>query len=265
MAEKSVATIEQKIVMFYDDELIAIRADDGQIYVSFRHLCDSLGVSRQSQMVKVRDHDVLHEGYKGGTIITPPSKSGRGGGRQQASLLRVDLIPMWLTTISASRVKEEVREKIKRYQREAAKVLWEAFQDGRLTIDPSFEALLQTDSPAVQAYKTFQALTKLARHQIFMEARLDDHEQRLEQIESALGDTDRQVTPEQAMQISQGVKAVARELGKRTKRNEYGGVYGELYRRYGINSYKTLPVSKFDDALSWLNDWLQSIIDDTAF
>ncbi len=65
---------------------------------------------------------------------------------------------------------------------EAAKVLWEAVQEGRLTVDPTFEELLKTDSPAVQAYKTFQALTKLARNQILMEARLDEHEQRLEAV-----------------------------------------------------------------------------------
>ncbi|MCP5094319.1 MAG: hypothetical protein GY943_02070 [Chloroflexi bacterium] len=52
-------------------------------------------------------------------------------------------------------------------------------------------------------------------------------------IEGQLGDTAHHITPEQAMQISQAVKAVAHELGKRSKRNEYGGVYGELYRRYG--------------------------------
>lgn len=67
------------------------------------------------------------------------------------------------------------------------------------------------------------------------------------------------------MQISQAVKAVAHELGKRTKRNEYGGVYGELYRRYNINSYKILPKSKFEDALNWLNEWLQSMISDSPF
>ncbi|NHZ72704.1 MAG: hypothetical protein GWP17_06445 [Aquificales bacterium] len=42
-------------------------------------------------------------------------------------------------------------------------------------------------------------------------------------------------------------------------------VYGELYRRYSINSYKALPKYKFDDALTWLNDWLQSLINDTPF
>jgi len=265
MAENKLVSVEQKTVLFYDDELIAIRADDGHIYVSFRHLCDSLGVSRQSQMVKVREHDVLHEGYKGGTIVTPPSASGRGGGRQQTSLLRVDLVPMWLTTINASRVKKEVRDKIKRYQREAAKVLWEAFQQGRLTSTLSFDELLQKDSPAVNAYKAALAIVDLARNQVLLESRIDEHEDRLEQIEATLGDPGRHVTPEQASQISQAVKAIAMALSKQTRKNEYGGVYGELYRRFGINSYKELPSHRFDEAMKWLNQWLQSIVGDEPF
>lgn len=94
---------------------------------------------------------------------------------------------------------------------------------------------------------------------------LGDHEKRLELVEEQLGDTKQHITPEQAMQISQAVKAVAFELGKRTKRNEYGGVYGELYQRYNINSYKFLPKSRFEDALNWLNEWLQSMISDSPF
>jgi hypothetical protein len=57
---------------------------------------------------------------------------------------------------------------------------------------------------------------------------------RLEQIETKLGDEQRTVTPEQASQISQAVKAVAIALGQQTRKNEFGAVYGELYRQFGI-------------------------------
>jgi hypothetical protein len=56
----------------------------------------------------------------------------------------------------------------------------------------------------------------------------------LEKIESTLGDTGRLVTPDQARQISQAVKAVAIALGKKSGRNKFGGVFGELYRKFGI-------------------------------
>ena len=186
--------IEQREVTFYDDELVAVRGADGHVYVSVRHLCDALGLTRSSQVNRIKRHEVLAEGYKGGFILTPPSASGRGGGRQQAGLLRVDLVPLWLTGVSLKAVKEEIRPKLKRYQLEAAKVLWEAFQDGRLTNDLAFDELLQGASPAAQAYKMAAAIMRMARQQLFLEAQLEsqatqlqDHEQRLEQIETTLG------------------------------------------------------------------------------
>ena len=67
------------------------------------------------------------------------------------------------------------------------------------------------------------------------------------------------------MQISQSVKAVAIELGKQTKRNEFGGVYGELYRKFEITSYKALPSAKFEECLAWLTEWHQTLVGNAPF
>jgi hypothetical protein len=96
-------------------------------------------------------------------------------------------------------------------------------------------------------------------------AQLQSHSKRLELIETTLGDPDRTITPDQATEISQAVKAVAMALGKQSKRNEYGGVYGELYRRYRIPSYRELPAAMFDDAMAWLGEWLQTLTGETPF
>ena len=52
------------------------------------------------------------------------------------------------------------------------------------------------------------------------------------------------------------------KLSETTGRNEYGGVYGELYRRFGITSYKLLPANRFQKAMDWLSAWYQNIADD---
>lgn len=69
--------------------------------------------------------------------MLPSSPDGRGGGMQKAGMLRVDLVPIWLSGVRIQAVKEEIRPKLERFQREAAKVLWEAFQEGHLTADPA--------------------------------------------------------------------------------------------------------------------------------
>ncbi|MEM7114861.1 MAG: phage antirepressor N-terminal domain-containing protein [Chloroflexota bacterium] len=257
--EQELQVLEQKEVQFYDDELVAVRASDGQIYVSVRHMCRALGMKRpQRQTDRMQRNEVLADGLQ-----RVPIMGTRG--RQQAYVFRADLVPLWLTTIDTSRVGEEVKPKIVRYQREAGKVLWEAFQNGRLTTEPAFDDLLQQETEAVQAYKMAMAVVKLARNQILIEARMDRFDERLEQIEAQLGDADRYVTEAQASRLSQAVKAVAMALSKQTRKNEFGGVYGELYRRYDITGYKMLPTRKFDDAMKFLTEWHQSIAGEVPF
>ncbi len=94
---------------------------------------------------------------------------------------------------------------------------------------------------------------------------LGDHERRLEEIESTLTDTVRNVTPEQASQIGQAAKSVAIALGKQTKKNEFGAVYGEMYRKFGITGYKLLPARRFEEAIRFLTEWHQTLVGDVPF
>ncbi|MCP4428047.1 MAG: hypothetical protein GY803_26475 [Chloroflexi bacterium] len=256
--------IEQKTVDFYGDELTAVRADDGHVYVAIGQMCDALGLDRASQARRIRSNEILADGYRGSVKLTYP-----GGGTQASGVLRVDLIPLWLTGVRLKAVRDEIQPKLRRFQLEAARVLWEAFQDGRLTADTAFDSLLANASAdMVDAYQTALAIVKLARNQIILESRIDSHERqlaahgdRLEEVEDALGLSGEEpaVTQAQASQISQAVKAVAIALGKRTKRNEFGGVYGEMYRKYDVTSYKLIPASKFRAVMSWLNEWYQEV------
>lgn len=265
MPENALVPIAQKQVTFYEDMITAvlIKANDRQeIYVPIRQICDYLGLAFAGQRTRINRDPVLSEAVQ---IINITTQSAKGG-NPNVLCLPLKYLPGWLFGISASRVKPELQDKILRYQRESYDVLWEAFQEGRLTRDPGFDDLLANDTPAAQAYKMAAAIMKMARQQLLLEAQLEthatklvDHEQRLEEIESTLGDTGRFVTPDQAMQISQAVKTIAVEIQKRTKQNEYGKIYGQLYREFGVTSYKLLPANKFDRAMAWLTAMYRQI------
>ncbi len=269
MADKAIAPIVQKDVVFYEDVITAVlisRNGKEEVYVPLRPLCEFLGLDWSAQYRRVNRDEVISESIQGVAITTTPSADGRGGGVQEMVCLPLKFLPGWLFGVSASRVKEDLRDKIIRYQRESYDVLWEAFQEGRLTTEVAFGELLDGDTPAAQAYKIAAAIMKMARQQLMLEAQLDTHavqlaghEQRLEELESTLGDPGRNITPDQAMQISQAVKAIAFEIEKRTKKNEYPAIYGQLYREFGITSYKLLPANKFERAMGWLTEWYRRI------
>lgn len=265
MTNKTLVPVIQKEVLFYEDVITAVLVEvngEDQIYVPLRPICDYLGLSYTGQRDRIRRDPVLSESVH----LIRISRTVEAGSDQELVCLALKFLPGWLFGISVNRVKEELREKIIRYQREGYDVLWEAFQEGRLTVGTAFEDLLANDTPAAQAYKMASAIMKMARQQLLLEAQLEthatqllDHEQRLEEIEATLGDPGRFITPDQAMQISQAIKTIAAEIQKRTKQNEYGKLYGQLYREFGITSYKLLPSNKFDRAMAWLTDMYRQI------
>lgn len=264
MAELSaLVPVEQKEVEFYGDDIIALRLADGTIHVPIRPICELLGIAWSPQRRRINRDPVLSEEMQSVVVTT---MEGDRLVTREMQCLPLDYISGFLFGINPDRVKPELRERVIRYQRECYKVLAEAFREGRLTAEPAFDELLAADSPAAQAYKMAAAIMQMARQQILLEARVDHHasrlevhEERLELIEAMLGDPGHHVTPDQAMQISQAVKMVAMELSKRSKRNEYGAVYGQLYREFAITSYKQLPANQFEKAMTWLTNWYKRI------
>jgi hypothetical protein len=264
MADKALQPIEQKEVDFYGDDLTAVRADDGRVYVVMAHLCDALGIDTQGQARRVRRHTILANGL---TWVDVLSTQGDQAQRRRVQVLRVDLVPLWLSGIRTSVVSEAIRPKLERFQQEAAAVLWEAFQEGRLTADSTFDELLETaDNELVQAYQMAQAIVQLARNQIILSSRLDSHDamltdygRRLETIEADLHHEERYISENEATQISQAVRAIAFEISKTTGKNEFGRCWGEFYRKFGVSKYRHLPVARFDEAMAWLASWYQEV------
>ena len=61
MSEKALLPVEQKTVTFYEDQITAVRTEDGQIYVSVRHMCDALGLTQRGQVLRLKRNEILSE------------------------------------------------------------------------------------------------------------------------------------------------------------------------------------------------------------
>jgi len=286
--KQSLTPVEQKTIIFYDDELTAVRVEQegsSAVYVPVRRLADNLGLDWRSQLRRIQRDNVLAEAVKGVVIMTTPSKSGRGGGPQEALALPLDCVPGWLFGIQTSRVKEGIRPKLERYRRECFRVLWDAFKTEILpAVDPEYAQPTMEMSPAERALALAEAVTAMARQQVALERWLSHHDNRIEVVEDRLdraaevvGDQGRRlqrieltiaggatVTDAQAAAISEAVKALAFELGKKEadKGNPYQRVYSELYRKFRVPSYKALPVESFPAVMNWLTEWWQELTEE---
>ena len=197
MAESTLIPIEQREISFYEDEILAVKTEDDEVYVPIRPMCELLGVSWSGQNERIKRDLVLSEVAR----IVRVTRTNSKGGNPNVLALPLPMLHGWLFGINASRVKEEIREKLVRYQRECYAVLSEAFLENKVTHrpEPDVDDLLNTDSPTAQAYKMIMAMAQMARQQLVIESRLETSEKNIELIDTRVqileardGDTTRQ-------------------------------------------------------------------------
>lgn len=260
-------TLPQKIVPFQGDELIAVQQSAGTIFVLFSRLCENLGLARRGQVLRVQRHAVLSQG-----LITLQVQTD--GGPQQLQCLKLSLLPLWLSGVQASRVKEDLQDKLIRYQHEAADVLWQAFKP-QIINEQRDELTTSTDAELAQLAQIAEmgrAITRMAEEQIEIRRRMDAAARAFQgmrhditSVQVRLGVLEDKlhpaayITDTQAAEVSSQVKALAELLtSKDASKNHYQGIFGELYRRYGVASYKTIRVEQYAAVLAFLEDWRKS-------
>ena len=259
----------QRLVPFYGDELIAVQQLDGNIVVHFGRLCENLGLSRTAQVRRVQRHEVLAAGLTTIEIQTE-------GGMQAVQCLRIDLLPLWMAGLHASRVKDELRPKLVRYQHEAAVVLWQAFKPQIVVEAP----IATAESAAIQQIQQIiemgyaiarmgEQQLEIQRQQQALSGRMDaaariirDVQGHLERVDVRLGEVEERLSPgavitdEQATEVSNRVKALAELLTSvHAGKNHYQGIFAELYRRFGVSSYKLIPQRNYAAVLAFLETW----------
>lgn len=262
--------IAERSIPFHGDAIAAalVPGADGEpvIMVPVRPLCDRLGLAWPPQYARIQRDPVLARAAVTVTVTVTD------GSRRAVVCLPAEMLHGWLFGVSAQRVRPEYREALNTYRAECFAVLWRAYQAGDLGAPgprPEIPAA-SAGATLAQVRATALAVAALAEQQMAHEARLTTTEERLDRAALVVADLGRRVgaietgarpapiTEAQAAEVSQAVKALAAlltERGQAGGQNAYQAVFGELYRRFGVSSYKNLPAARFADALAFLDDW----------
>jgi hypothetical protein len=256
--------VEQRTVEFYEDKITAALTEEGeerQVYVPIRPICDLLGVDWSAQRQRINRDPVLSDVVSGVVITPTPLDENKFANPQEMLCIPLDYLNGWLFGINANRVKEEVRDRLLRYQRECYQVLAEAFLGRPATVDLSPEA---TESIAAlqQIRDNALAVARLAEEQIRLTERVDraavvvgQHGRRITALERKLAPPNA-ITDEQAAEIAQKVKAVAMQMTEHDPgTNHFQGVFSELHRRFGVSSYKNIRQSRYHEVMKFLDEW----------
>jgi hypothetical protein len=267
-----VVALEQRQVPFYGDEVTAVRAVDGLVYVPIRPLCEIIGVDWSAQYRRITRDLVLNRVAMSVAItameIDPHRKTPH---TSEMLCLPLDYLNGWLFGINASRVKEGIREKLIQYQLECYRILADAF------LQPPATALTATEVSLRQIEQMGYAIAQMAREQIQHERRLNEHDQRLDaaaryvlDLNKRLQAVEKRVSPgqpisdEQAAELAGQVKGLAQVMQKRSPEvNPYQSIWGEIYRRFRVSSYKLIPQSEYTAVVQFLTEWAERVLGET--
>lgn len=103
------------------DPIMAMQKD-GNEWASVRHICETLGIDHSSQHRKLK--------RKPWACVVKMTTHDSSGREQEISMVDRRTLTMWLATIDANRVAEEIRPTLEAYQNEAADALDSYFHEG---------------------------------------------------------------------------------------------------------------------------------------
>jgi len=267
-----IPTEQRQITLMAGDEVVAARVDPDVIYLPLRVLCDNLSIGYSAQFARLKRDDVMAEGLRRLKIQT-------SGGVQTMQCLELETVPLWLAMIEPSRVREDLRDKLRLYKRWVRRRVWEAFaRETGLTGALGGSRAPVPASPDAQSLihiaQMAEAIAIMARQQLAFEQNVDTRlvtldahtvaltegqetlTGRLDQAAAVVGSLLRRVdaiegvvspgqviSEAQAAEISTMVKAIATEMATRDK--ETGAKGRNPYQSVFGELYRRFRVSSY--------------------
>jgi hypothetical protein len=267
-SERALIPLPARRIEVFGDEVLAVRLADGSIWLSLRALCENFGLARAMQARRIRRNDVLAADLIDVRVETE-------GGAQTVQVLRLESVPYWVSTIQIQRVREDLREKLLQYKRWVVQKVYEAFiREGGELLAPeppappsaTIQELIRIRDWARAMMNMAEAHIELERRQQQLEQRIDksaivfqDLRRRVSRLEQRL-DPAYLITDDQQAAVQQAVKALALLMTGRDSKNHFQGIWGEIYRRWGVPDYKHIQQGQFQAVLDFLEEWRQAVL-----
>lgn len=94
---------------------------DGEVYVSVKPICEILGVNYTTQLEKIQKHPIFAS-----SVIPLRGITGADGKQYTMTVMNIRFVSGWIFSINPNNVKEEVKDKLIRYQLECNNILYDA-------------------------------------------------------------------------------------------------------------------------------------------
>lgn len=248
--------VEQLPLTLFDEAVLAVRAEDGLIYLAVTDLCTVVDLAVSSQVRRIRAHEDLSAGLARFAIDT-------GFGIKEQLFLQIDVCPIWLVTISTRRAKPSVRGRLQHLRRYLIAETYAAF--ARATGLPQQSSRQIEDLRDLDHVDT--ALTTLSERQERLEISQDkarlawrDLDARVRALEAHRSDT---ISVAQRGYIYNLVHAWATARVAHTDTLTYGAAvascWAALKARFQVAKYTDLPIKEYSQCVAFIRASYRSV------
>jgi hypothetical protein len=248
---------EQLPVPLFDGVVLAVRAQDGLIYLGLRDLCETLSLSLSAQRRRIVANDSLH---------LRQFRVPVGNQLRTLDCLLLDDLALWLMSIQERRVAPEVRERlayVKRYLEAAVRTAFAALTG--LPAAPSsqiedLEELDRVDQALTQLTQLDQRQTALETTQDQISSAYRDLTSLVQQLRDRVQVLEQQarsrISPTQRNALYRLVQRWGSVRAERDERLTQGVAirksWVELNARFNISTYADLPAARYDEAVQFI-------------
>lgn len=231
---------------FYGETYRVYLGNDRNLYVRISDICDAVGLNYPGQLQRIQKSYAISHKLTYIEVDTPY----QGGTRKRAVVhLNIEGLTYWLATIDEKRVKPEIQEQVRKFQRDFVDIVWMLYRSD-IVSDVILAELDAYKSPAQrelsEAMDQIRAVTR----------KMADLENRLVRIEGFVSDT-AVVNAQQQWQLQEMINTVAEALfesknKKMPKTQCFAICYAEFKDTFQIPIYSMLPESQMEAAINYL-------------
>lgn len=244
--------IETLVVTFFDLPVIAARSPDGRVFLAVRDLCTSVGLSRESQMRRLRADPDLSLGLQTFRIQT-------AGGLQPQEFLLLEHVPLWISGVTRRKATPDVQERLRFLKLFIIGHVHDAIAEAAglpAGSSRNIEDLrdLERYDEAIQGITTRTAALEESQSKARMAWR--EHEERIRQLEEQIRSMLR-LSPTQRGKIYEQVHMWARARADR-RGMPFGTAiaqcWGALKAEYTVAKYEDIPASRYEECLGFIRE-----------
>lgn len=105
------------VTVQFQNQPIVVIENDGQFFVSMKHIVENIGLVWQGQFERIKRHAILKSSIR---VIRMVAEDGKN---REMLCLPLNMLNGWLFGVDVNRVKPAIKEKLTTYQRECFDVL----------------------------------------------------------------------------------------------------------------------------------------------